>query len=157
MPMPCRFPLTATLLLSVLIGTCSGQESSSATRVQAKRMEIPRYPPLAQQADMGGEVALRLTVNKVGKVVSVEVVNARPRNGWGKDFASMATDAAKQSEFLCASCSGDTFQHTVTYQFQFPAIPKDACTLQPTPVPASRVDSASHVTVRPSKWPCVQP
>jgi outer membrane biosynthesis protein TonB len=84
--MPCRFPLTATLLLSVLIGTCSGQESSSATRVQAKRMEIPRYPPLAQQADMGGEVALRLTVNKVGKVVSVEVVNTRPRNGWGKNF-----------------------------------------------------------------------
>jgi hypothetical protein len=60
-------------------------------------MEIPRYLPLAQQAAMSGEVALRLTVNKVGKVVSVEVVNARP-NGWGKGFASMAIDAANQSE-----------------------------------------------------------
>ena len=62
--MPCRSPLTAILLPSVLIGPCSGQESSSATRVQAKRLEIPRYLPLAQQAAMSGEVALRLTVNK---------------------------------------------------------------------------------------------
>jgi TonB family protein len=154
--MPCRFPLTAILLLGVLIGPCGGQESSSATRVQAKRVEIPRYFPLAQQARMNGEVVLRLTVNKVGKVVSVEVVNARP-NGWGKGFALMAIDAAKQSEFLCASCSGDTFQHTVTYQFQFPAIPKDACTLPQPALPASKVDAASHVTVRPSGWDCVEP
>jgi hypothetical protein len=57
---------------------------------------------------MSGEVALRLTVNKAGKVVSFEIVSARP-SGWGKGFASMAIDAAKQSEFLCASCSGNTF------------------------------------------------
>lgn len=155
--MPCRFPLTALLVLGVLIGPCGGQESSCATRVQAKRMEIPRYLPLAQQARISGEVNLRLTVNKAGKVVSVEVVSARPDN-WGKGFASMAIEAAKKSEFACASCSGDTFEHTVTYQFQFPPIPKDACTLQPpTPLPASAVDSVSHVTVRPSAWPCVQP
>jgi TonB family protein len=97
MRMPCRFPLTALLLLGVLIGLCGGQESSSATRVQAKRMEIPRYLPLARQAGISGEVDLRLTVNKAGKVVSVEVVSARP-DGWGKGFASMAIEAAKKSE-----------------------------------------------------------
>ena len=55
----------------------------------------------------------------------------------------MAIDAAKQSEFLCASCSGDPFQHTVTYQFQFPTIPKDSSTLQLAPLPASRVCETS--------------
>jgi TonB family protein len=156
MRMLCRFPLTASLLLCVLIGPCGGQESSAATRVQAERMEIPRYLPLARQAGVSGEVDLRLSVDKAGKVVSVEVVSAGP-NRWGKGFASMAIEAAKKSEFVCASCSGDTFGHTVTYQFQFPPIPKDACTQQPPPpLPASAVDSDSHVTVRPSAWPCVQ-
>jgi TonB family protein len=154
MRMPCRFPLTELLLLGVLIGPCGGQESGSATRVQTKGMEIPRYLPLARQAGISGEVDLRLTVNKAGKVVSVEVASARP-DGWGKGFASMAIEAAKKSEFACTSCAGDTFEHTVTYQFQFPPIPKDTCTLQP-PLPASTVDSVSHVTVRPSAWPCVQ-
>jgi len=150
-----QFPLTTMLLVGLLILQCWAQETSSVARVEAKRMEIPRYLPLAQQAAVSGEVTLHLTVNKAGKVVSVDATNAQA-NGWGKGFASMASDAAKQSEFVCASCSGDTFEHTVTYQFQFPAIPKDACTLRP-PIPASKVDSASHVTVRPSAWPCVQP
>ena len=110
MRIPCDFPLTAILLLGGFIGPCTGQESSSAARVQAKRKEIPYYPRLAQEARMDGEAILRLTVNKSGKVVSVEVVNAGP-NKWRTIFASTAIDAAKQSEFLCASCSSDTFQH----------------------------------------------
>jgi TonB family protein len=146
--------LMATLFLIIL--PCSAQQSDSATQVQAKRIEIPRYLPLARQAGISGEVVLRLTVNKAGKVASVDVVKAQPDN-WGKGFATMATEAAKKSEFVCASCSGDTFEHEVTYQFQFPAIPKDACTLQAPPLPASTVDSVSHVTIRPSTWPCVQP
>ena len=150
-----QIPLMAILFLSLFVLPCRGQQTRPATQVEAKRIEIPRYLPLAQQAGISGEVTLNLTVNKAGKVVSVDVVNAKP-DGWGKGFASMAIDAAKQSEFLCASCSGDTFQHAVTYQFQFPAIPKDACTLHPA-LPASKVDSASHVTVRPIAWPCVQP
>ena len=147
--------LAAILLVSLFIPQCRGQETSSAALVEAKRMEIPRYPPLAQQAGKSGEVTLHLTVNKVGNVVSVDVANARP-DGWEKGFAPTAIDAGKKSEFVCLSCSGDTFEHTVTYQFQFPAIPRDACTLRPQ-LPASKVDSASHVTVRPTAWPCVQP
>jgi TonB family protein len=150
-----QFSLMVMLLLSLLTLQCRGQETSSATTVQVKRMQIPRYLPLAQQAGLSGEVTLHLTVDKAGKVVSVDVENSRPSN-WGKGFASMAIEAAKQSEFLCASCLGDTFEHAVTYQFQFPAIPRDACTAQPK-LPASKVDSASHVTVRPSAWPCVYP
>jgi TonB family protein len=143
----------AVLLVSLLAVLCSGKETSSAPKVRPKRMEIPRYLPLAQQAGISGDVTLRLTVDKAGKVVSVEIANTQP-NGWGDGFAAMAIDAAKKSEFLCASCSGDTFEYTVTYQFQVPPIPKDACTARPE-LPASKVDSASHVTVRPRAWPCL--
>ena len=153
--MPNQFPLTATLLACLVILPCSGQETGSAKRIRAKRMEIPRYLPLAQQAGRSGEVTLYLTVSTAGKVVAVDIVHAQP-SGWGRGFAAMAIDAAKQSEFECTSCSGDAFEHIVTYQFRFPAIPRNACTLNP-PIPASNVDSGSHVTVRPRHWPCVTP
>jgi TonB family protein len=145
---------TAALLVGLMMLASVGQ-NNPADRVEAKRVEIPRYLPLAQQAAVSGEVILNLTVSKTGKVVSVDVVSAKPEN-WGKGFASMAIDAAKRSEFACSSCSGDTFQHRVTYQFQFAPIPKDACN-DPPPPPLSKVDSVFHVTVRPSAWPCVQP
>jgi TonB family protein len=151
-----RVPLTAMLFLSLFVLPSSGQQTSLATQVQTKHMEIPRYLPLARQAGVGGEVVLHLTVSKAGKVVSVDVLKAQP-DGWGRGFAVEAIAAAKKSEFACGSCSGDAFEHTVTYQFQFPPIPKDACTPQPPPLPASTVDSVSHVTIRPSAWPCVQP
>src|SRR5450432_2450601 len=112
-----QFALVAMLLVSLLVVLGRGQETSSETKVHTKRMEIPRYLPLAQQAGVSGDVTLKLTVDKGGKVVSVEIAKAQP-NDWGKGLASMAIDAAKKSEFLCASCSGDTFEHTVTYQFQ---------------------------------------
>lgn len=145
---------TAALLVSIMILPSSEQDTPE--RVQAKRIEIPHYLPLAQQAGISGEVTLHLTVSKAGKVISVDIVSTKPSN-WGKAFASMAVDAAKRSEFECSSCSGESFEHTITYQFQFPEIPKDACTVQPPrPLPASKVDSVSHVIVRPSAWPCVQ-
>src|SRR6185312_13489263 len=99
-------------------------------RVQIKRMELPKYLPLARLAAVSGSVTLRLTLGKDGKVVFVDVVTAQPKD-WGKGFAEMAIEAAKRSELVCSSCSGDTFTHTVTYQFRFPAIPEDACTTNP--------------------------
>lgn len=153
MRLPHKFHTTA--LLIAIVGMPSvGQDSSSAKQVEAKRIEIPRNLSLAQQAGMSGEVTLNLTVSKAGKVVSGDVVSAKP-DGYGKGFASRAVDAAKRSEFACSSCSGDTFEHSVIYQFQFPPIPKNVCALNP-PLPASKVDSVSHVTGRPSAWPCVQ-
>jgi Gram-negative bacterial TonB protein C-terminal len=145
----------ASALLILTTFPSYGQEINSETRIQVKKMEIPSYLPLAQQAGISGNVTLHLRVNKGGEVASIDVVSALPRD-WGKGFASVAIEAAKRSQFSCTSCTGDTFEHTVIYQFDFPAIPENACTLHP-PIPPSRVDSVSHVTVRPKAWPCVQP
>jgi TonB family protein len=146
----------ALALLALTVLPSAGQEASSETRIQIKKMEVPRYLPLAQQAGISGDVTLHLTVNKSGDVTAVDIISAHPKN-WGEGFASMAIEAAKRSQFSCASCTSDTFEHTVTYQFDFPPIPANACTLQPPPpIPPSKVDSVSHVTVRPKAWPCVQ-
>jgi TonB family protein len=109
----------ALALLTLTMLPSAGQEGDSETRIQIKTMEIPRYLPLAQQAGISGNVTLHLTVNKNGDVTVVDVVSAHPKD-WGKGFASMAIEAAKRSQFSCASCTGDAFEHTVTYLFDFP-------------------------------------
>jgi TonB family protein len=146
----------ALALLSLTVLASARQEGKPETRIQIRKMEIPRYLPLARQAGVSGDVTLHLTVNKRGEVTAVDVVSAHPKN-WGEGFASMAIEAAKRSQFSCASCTSDSFEHTVTYQFDFPPIPKNACAMPPPPIPPSKVDSVSHVTVRPEAWPCVQP
>jgi TonB family protein len=151
-----RFPVAFALLTLTMLPS-AGQEGKSETRIQIKKMEIPSYVPLARQAGVSGDVTLHLTVNKSGEVASVDVVSARPPKGWGEAFAAVAIEAAKRSQFSCASCAGDTFEHTVTYQFDFPPVPDGACMLQPPPIPPSKIDSVSHVTVRPKAWTCVQP
>ena len=150
-------PLRSIGRLTLTMLPSAGQEGKSEMRIQIKKMGIPRYLPLARQAGISGDVTLHLTVNKSGEVTAVDVVSAHPKE-WGKGFASMAIEAARLSQFSCASCENDTFEHTVTYQFDFPPIPNNACTLQPPPpIPPSKVDSVSHVTVRPKAWPCVEP
>jgi TonB family protein len=151
----CCFSATM-LLLTLPVAPSVGQRTEPPAKVQAKKVEIPHYVPLAQQAAISGTVTLHLVVSRDGKVVSADVVSAEP-DGWGKWFSSTAADAAKRSEFVCPSCSGETFEHTITYQFDFPPIPKDACTPQAPALPRSKVDSPTHVTVRPSLWPCVEP
>jgi TonB family protein len=116
----------ALALLTLTVLPSAGQEGKE-TRIQIKKMEIPRYLPLARQAGISGDVTLHLTVNKGSEVTAVDVVSAHPKN-WGEGFASMAIEAAKRSQFSCASCANNTFEHTVTYQFDFPPIPKNACT-----------------------------
>jgi TonB family protein len=92
-----RFPVPSALLTLTMLPS-AGQEGNSETRIQIKKMEVPSYPPLARQAHVTGDVKLHLTVNKNGDVASVDVVSARPK-GWGKDFAAVAIEAAKRSQF----------------------------------------------------------
>ena len=73
--------LVAFILL-ILPFAGRAQDLSPATRIQVKKMEIPNYSPLAQQAGKSGEVRLRLTVSKSGEVRSVDVVSmqSKPRS-----------------------------------------------------------------------------
>ena len=162
---------SALLILTSL--PCLAQTTESPSHVIADKMVIPLYLPVAAMAGVSAEVTLRLQVNKNGDVASVNLVSAHADCGWLRDcselagseresgFVEMATEAARLSRFSCSMCGGPTFGHIVTYQFQYPPLPKRACTPRPketiAPPPLSTIDSSDHVTVRPTHWPCVSP
>ncbi len=166
-----RSYVAASVIVTLAALPFQGQVKEPGGRVIANKMETPRYGvPLARLSGVSAEVTLRLQVRKSGDVISVEVVGAHAdcgflsgcdtsaRKGWEDGFAEAATQAAKISRFSCSKCEGPTFDHLVTYQFQYPPVPKEACTDSAAPPPPpSTVDSPSHVTVRPQGWPCVQP
>lgn len=165
------FAALALLFLSAISSLAQITESPGS--VIADKMEIPRYLPLAATAGISAEVKLRLQVNKNGDVATVNIVdahadcgflqdcNSQAGSGWESGFVQMATEAAKVSRFSCSTCGGPTFGHIVIYHFQYPPMPKRACTPRPKekipPPPPSTVDSSDHVTVRPTHWPCVSP
>jgi hypothetical protein len=158
-----------TLLILTTLSSLA-QITESPSHVIADKMQIPLYLPLAAMVEVSAEVTLRLQVNNNGDVVSVNVISAHadcgrlpdcnPQAGSGDEsgFVQMATVAAKVSKFSCSVCGGPTFGHIVTYQFQYPPLPKRACAPRPKetipPPPPSTVDSSDHVTVRPTHWPC---
>jgi|HubBroStandDraft_6_1064221.scaffolds.fasta_scaffold07044_8 hypothetical protein len=83
-----------------------------------------------------------LADEKERDVISVNVVSTHAdcgfasgcgtdvRKGWGAGFVDAATQAAKISRFSCSKCEGSTFDHVVTYQFQYPC-PR-GCALTPS-------------------------
>ena len=150
--------LIVLVMLIVTSFPSTGLVKESGGTIIADKMEIPVYSPLASQAGVSGEVTLRLRVKRGGDVISVSVVSAQAEDGYGTNgFVYFATEAAKLSRFSCSSCEGPTFEHIVTYQFQYPPVPKGACTYDAPAPPPSTGDSPSHVTVRPKRWSCVQP
>jgi hypothetical protein len=161
--------LAASTLLILTALSSLAQTAESPSHVIADKMEIPLYLPIGAMAGVSAEVTLRLQVNKNGDVVAVNVVSAHADcgfltdcphagNRWESGFVQMATKSAKVSKFSCSTCGGATFGHIVIYQFQYPPVPKRACTPRPKetipPPPPSTVDSSDHVTVRPTHWPC---
>lgn len=161
--------LAASVIVILAALPSLGQVEESAGHVIADKMETPRYDPLAAMTGVSAEVMLRLQVKKNGDVTSVNVVGAHAdcgfasgcdtdaRKGWESRFVDWAMQAAKMSKFSCPKCEGPTFDHIVTYQFQYPPLPKGVCTDAAPPPPPSTVDSPSHVTVKPRAWSCVQP
>jgi hypothetical protein len=164
--------LAASALLILTTLSSLAQITESPSHVIADEMEIPLYLPLGAMAGVSAEVTLRLQVSKDGDVTSVAVVSAHADCGWLPDcsphagsgwesrFVQMATEAAKVSRFSCSTCGGATFGHVVIYQFQYPPVPKRACTPRPKekiPPPPPSTVASGHVTVRPTHWPCVSP
>jgi hypothetical protein len=160
--------LAASVIVILATLPSLGQVKESGGAIIPDKMEIPRYDPLAAMAGVSAELTLRLQVKKNGDVISVNVVGANAdcgfvsgcdadsRKGRGARFVEWSTPAAKISRFSCSKCEGPTFDHIITYQFQYPPLPKGACTDAVPPPPPSTVDSPSHVTVRPQRWSCVQ-
>jgi TonB family protein len=101
------------LIFAVLCGAASAQQHS----VGVANYVVPKYPPIARQALVQGDVRLQLRLNNNGEVVSVEPVSGH------KMLQDVATDAARQWRFVCLDCTTTSplREHTLTFRFTLDA------------------------------------
>jgi TonB family protein len=72
----------------------------------------PKYPPLARQARIMGDVKIHLAIRRDGSVISMELISGHPM------LAPAAIDSARKSEFECRNCSRDQTEYVLTYTFE---------------------------------------
>jgi TonB family protein len=81
--------------------------------VKVTKLFPPAYPPLARQAEIAGDVVIRLMIGQDGTVLSAEVVTGHPV------LKQAALDSAKKSEFECHGCGSSGASYSLTYTFAF--------------------------------------
>jgi TonB family protein len=82
------------------------------TGVVLVKLSPLRYPPLARQARISGDVQVSIRVRPDGTVASAEALSGHPI------LSPAAVDNAKKSEFECRGCTSET-EYVLTYTFGF--------------------------------------
>jgi TonB family protein len=98
----------------------------------------PTYPPLARQANITGDVELKLEIRKDGSIQSASVVSGHPL------LTQAALDSAQRSHFECRGCEDAVTAGSFTYSFQIAASPGWPC---PETGGSQVAQSGNHVTV----------
>jgi TonB family protein len=117
-----RFLLVAVCAVGALYGElpaiaqdAPAQSTVSAdaqqTGVVLVKLSPPVYPPLAQNAQITGDVTIQLAIRKDGIVASAELFSGHPM------LSPAALASAKQSQFECKGCSAEVNSYTLTYTF----------------------------------------
>jgi TonB family protein len=97
------------------------QPAGSKAEVAFASLAEPRYPPLARQARITGEVQIKLEIRKDGSVASAAVVSGHPM------LTDAALSSAKQSRFECRHCQDDETPYVIVYSFQIAESPGWPC------------------------------
>jgi hypothetical protein len=132
--------VTVLILLSPIVEVCLAQSTSPAeqsqTGVVLVKLSPPVYPPIAQTANIQGDVNVMLGIRRDGSVESIAVVSGPPL------LHRAALDSAQASQFECRGCSEPVTSYSLIYTFR---IGDTGCCEPPT---AARVtQSQNHVTV----------
>ncbi len=136
-----------TLFLVAVLATnytplAAQQISSSDSRSKGEAVMIsafnPTYPPLARQANITGDVELKLEIRKDGSIQTVSVVSGHPM------LTQAALDSAQRSHFECRGCEDAVTVASFTYSFQIAASPGWPC---PETGGSHVTQSGNHVTV----------
>ncbi len=83
----------------------------------------PKYPPMAAEARIIGDVEVKLGIRKDGSVESAEAVSGHPM------LTQAALDSARQSHFDCSKCTAGVTTYSVFYSFTLVAGPDYPCSL----------------------------
>jgi TonB family protein len=136
-----------TLLLLAGLATngtthAAQQTSPTNSRSQGEIVMInpfnPAYPPLARQANITGDVELKLEIRKDGTIQSAAVVSGHPM------LTPAALNSAQRSHFECRGCEDSVTLGSVTYSFQIAASPGWPC---PETNGARVTQSGNHIIV----------
>jgi TonB family protein len=115
-PAPYRWGLvTVALFLFTAIAQTYGQATTGPdeqpTGVVITRLSPPRYPPLAHQARIEGEVRVTVLVQQDGSVKSV-VADGHPL------LAPTASESALKSQFECRQCGEEVTPYAMVFTFR---------------------------------------
>ena len=121
-----------TIVVLLLCSTAFSQEH----KVGVNRYEAPKYPPIAFQARIQGDVVLNLKLGGNGEVVAIDAVNGHPM------LKAAAVDAIKRWRFVCIDCQwNEPFNHQFTVAFR---IGDGDCKLR---IARSLIDFPKKITV----------
>ena len=108
--------LAAITTLSCAVIELAAQSDAISTRPQGRviltKLVAPKYPPVAKQARITGEVELNLNVLPNGVLRSVDVVRGHPL------LMRAALESAQQSQFDCKDCVEGVATYRLWYTFQ---------------------------------------
>jgi TonB family protein len=83
------------------------------TGVVLTKLVPPVYPPLARQAQIAGDVMVRVLIRQDGSVESAEVVSGHPM------LKQAALDSAQKSVYERRGCSDPVASYFLNYTFGF--------------------------------------
>lgn len=101
--------------LPVFEGVSDGTSGGNAQGPKLLRAAQPEYPKLAWEESMTGQVRVKITVNEVGEIITIEVVHGNDRRG----FLSAVTAALKHWKFVPMKKGGKPTGFIVYKTFEF--------------------------------------
>lgn len=87
----------------------------------------PKFPSLAQLANVTGDVVLQLGIHKDGSVGSVTVMSGNPM------LSPAAMESAQHSQFECRGCREEITLTSLIYSFRLEAAPGWPCSGETNP------------------------
>jgi Gram-negative bacterial TonB protein C-terminal len=132
-------------VLSALAQGAPAQAPATAEETQTgvvlTKLSPPVYPPLAGQANITGDVSVRVMIRSDGSVESAEFFSGPLM------LKQAALESARASQFECRGCGGLT-AYLLTYTFNIAGECRNAPDCSPVePRPPDVRQSLSHVTV----------
>jgi TonB family protein len=113
----------AALVACTLVTSLPLSEANSNSmpgEVILTKLFPPKYPPLARQTRITGDVELTIEVRQDGSIESATAVRGHPL------LKQAALDSAQQSQFDCQACSETLTSYSLVYTFQLVGV-NDCC------------------------------
>jgi TonB family protein len=98
--------------IAIVVGVLAATAIAQEHKISVQKFEPPKYPPIARQARISGEVKLALDIGADGRVTDVKVLSGHPM------LQQAAVENVKLWKFHCDDCGiGLAFHHEIKYAF----------------------------------------